>query len=118
MEDKIVAILSDLQTAVVGVAPDIWAALVLAARVDSALSLAFSIMVVLTTFVALRKTGAMFEWLDTHDEIWGFAFFLTGGALVVLVVIALIVLFSTSTWLGLFYPEAIVIRSLLSNITG
>lgn len=119
MEQKVVDILSALQTSVTDLAPEAWLALVIAARIDSILSLAY----VVTMFSAAGVWGITFRrviaWCEKqNDSEPPFVLFGIGSlVLFVLTAIAIAIVFSTSTWLGLFYPEAAVVRDLLKAAT-
>lgn len=120
MEEKIVEILGALQTSVKDLAPEAWLALVLAARVDAILSVAYCIVIFAAMAVYALTVRRTMAWIDSVNDneplfvIWGIA----SLVLAILVAIAVVTLFSTSTWLGLFYPEAAVVRDLLTKAAG
>jgi small-conductance mechanosensitive channel len=116
LEEKVTEILAALQGSVTELAPEAWAALVFAARVDSVLSLIGSIAILAGCAVFLRKWPKLWERSreDDLEPAVVIASFLVG----ILAIVAIITIFSTYVWLGLFYPEAAVIRSILDGATS
>ena len=111
MEEQIVEILSAIQSSTESLAPVAWDALVIGARMNSILTVAYMCTVAVLVVVYLKNFPKIQEtWED--ELVFGSAFVLG-----VLSVIAVVGAFFTSTWLGLFNPEAQAILSLISDIT-
>ena len=113
MEQHIAQMLASLQSAVTTLAPEVWAALVFAARLDSVLCLAYAIVTLSGAGYFAMKLPKLWERAVENNFEPPVA--LAGLFFAVLAIIAVIVLFSTSTWLGLFYPEAAVIQDLMKH---
>lgn len=114
MEEQIATLVKGLQSAVTTLAPEAWKALVFAARVDGLLSIGFGVLMLFVTAVWLYYFNRMWKWAahDYNEPGIVIASVFIGIAFI----LGLVALFSTSTWLGVFYPEAEVVRELLSKV--
>lgn len=112
MEEKIVQIIERLEN----VAPSAWDAMLAHARLDAALGLAFSVVVYATIAVLMRRRVKLWDAACEHD----LEPLVIIGSIVlgILSIIATVIVFSASSWLGLFYPEAAVIHKILSAATN
>ena len=111
MEEQVAQILASLQGAVTELAPEAWAALVVGARVDAILNLVLAAVAIPGSLVWFYYFKRMFEWSE-KDDLEPLIVF-PSIAIGIAGICGLLGLFFSSTWLGIFYPEAAVIRSLI-----
>lgn len=122
MEEKVVELLSELQNAITTLAPEAWLALVLAAKVTAYRNVVIGALAALWfatyAWIALRRVVPFLCSNKQASDVEigtrvGFLF-VGGFSAVICFMIAIVFLGGTDTWLGLFYPEAQVVRDLLN----
>ena len=113
MEEQIVHLLQTIEGAATTLAPQVWSALLVHARVSSILCLVFSVITLPVAAVTLRRLPKLWEKACENDAE---PIVVVGGLIgAILTIFAVVLLFDTGTWLGVFYPEAVVVHDLLSS---
>lgn len=120
MEDRLIELLDSVSASVAGVAPDVWAALVLSATVESWLSFVLIVPCVFWAWFYSSVLAKVWSHVDDHNDISSFfscGFVVIGGVLAALCVMYPLVAIGTSlNWIGVFNPEARAIIELISRV--